>query len=64
MFGKGRKKMSSTAKFIMGAGRAAGNLKAMPKGGKPVRGDKGAPMPDKNRKPSPGQFDTFKTRGK
>lgn len=68
MFGKGRKKMSSTDRFIMGAGRSAGNLKAAkpftpPKAGKnpPV---KVSPDPVRNRPLSPGQVNTFKTRGR
>jgi hypothetical protein len=45
MFGKGKRSMSSNDRFIMGAGRAAGNLKgrgtapkSAPATGKPLKG--------------------------
>ncbi len=64
MFGKGKAKMSSAARFVMSKGREAGNLKGMARTEKtPVRGDKDG----RTQKPSarsPGKFDTFKTRGK
>jgi len=60
MFGKS--KMSSNDKFVMAAGRKAGNF-GNHKGGK---GDKGKAGPDpfRGRKMSPGQVNTFKTKGK
>lgn len=72
MFGKSKK--SSNDRFVMAAGRAAGNLKAagtpfnkkkaLPtNGGEPVRGDKGAPFPMRPRAPSLGKVNTFKTSG-
>jgi hypothetical protein len=66
MFGKSKK--SSNAKFIMAAGRAAGNLpKVKPFGNKkgPAgESGKAGPDPYRNRKMSPGQVNTFNTRGK
>lgn len=60
MFGKGKKNMSSTDRFVMNAGRKAGNV---PRGGSTKRGSAG-PDPFRDRKLSPGQVGTFKTRGK
>lgn len=63
MFGKGKKsKMSSNDRFVMAKGREAGNFgnhrgPAAPKG-------KAGPNPFGDRKLSPGQVNTFKTRGK
>jgi len=60
MFGKHKRSMSSTDKFVMSAGRKAGNVA---KGGSTKKGSAG-PDPFRDRKLSPGQVGTFKTRGK
>jgi hypothetical protein len=62
MFGKGKSKMSSNDKFVMAKGREAGNV-GNTKGGAKPRGSSG-PNPFADRKLSPGQVNTFKTRGK
>lgn len=63
MFGKGKSKMSSSDKFVMAAGRKAGNF-GDHKGGKGTGKGKAGPDPFRDRAMSPGQVNTFKTRGK
>ncbi len=64
MFGKGKAKMSSSARFVMSKGREAGNLKGMARTkDEPVRGDRNGKVQYPSEK-SLGKFDTFKTRGK
>jgi len=65
MFGKGKSKMSGTDKFVMSKGREAGNVKSFGNhsGGAKPKGKEG-PNPFRDRALSPGQVNTFKTRGK
>ena len=67
MFGKGKSRMSSNDRFVMSAGRKSGNLKAPLVSGAKVRGDSDSRSKKQvsgNKPLSPGQVNTFRTRGK
>ena len=72
MFGKGKSKMSSNDRFVMSMGRKAGNVKGGGKGGDtfgehkgpPGKSGKAGPDPFGAKGMSPGQVNTFKTKGK
>ena len=67
MFGKGNRKMSSNDRFVMSAGRKSGNLKAPMVSSVKARGDSDSRSKKQvsgNRPVSPGQVNTFSTRGK
>lgn len=66
MFGKGKKsKMSSNDRFVMAKGREAGNVKSFGNHKGPAgKSGKASPNPFGDKGLSPGQVNTFKTRGK
>lgn len=62
MFGKGKSKMSSNDRFVMAQGKKAGNFGNHK--GPPGKSGKAGPDPFRDKGLSPGQVNTFKTRGK